>query len=145
MSRETNSASSPKRELQNLVSVLGSCCSLRRPVLELSDRDSRLGESGSPKRGRDGNLYHFSSNPHPGEARWASLSEIEVLAWANRHGLSENGAESCFCALFGLFACYFVKDRNYMLVFVVFGLEGLSPIGVWDVLDGWTHDGHGIG
>jgi len=30
-----------------------------------------------------------------------------------------------------------------MLVLVVFGLEGLSPIGVWDVLDGWTHDGHG--
>jgi len=27
----------------------------------------------------------------------------------------------------------------------VFGLEGLSPIGVWDVLDGWTHDGHGTG
>jgi len=26
---------------------------------------------------------------------------------------------------------------------VVCGLEGLSPIGVWDVLDGWTHDGHG--
>jgi len=31
-----------------------------------------------------------------------------------------------------------------MLVFAVFGLEGLSPIGVWEVLDGWTHDGHGI-
>jgi len=28
---------------------------------------------------------------------------------------------------------------------VVFGLEGLSPIGVWDVLGGWTHDGHGTG
>jgi len=27
----------------------------------------------------------------------------------------------------------------------MFGLEGLSPIGVWDVLDGWTHDGHGTG
>jgi len=27
----------------------------------------------------------------------------------------------------------------------MFGLEGLSPIGVWDVLGGWTHDGHGIG
>jgi len=24
----------------------------------------------------------------------------------------------------------------------VFGLEGLSPIEVWDVLDGWTRDGH---
>jgi len=30
-----------------------------------------------------------------------------------------------------------------MLVVAVFGLEGLSPIRVWDVLDGWTHDGHG--
>jgi len=25
------------------------------------------------------------------------------------------------------------------------GREGLSPIGVWDVLDGWTHDVHGTG
>jgi len=32
-----------------------------------------------------------------------------------------------------------------MHVVVVFGLEGLSPIGVWGVLDGWTHDGHGTG
>jgi len=23
----------------------------------------------------------------------------------------------------------------------MFGLEGLSPLGVWDVLGGWTHDG----
>ena len=28
------------------------------------------------------------------------------------------------------------------LIFV-FGLDGLSPIGVWDVLGGGTHDGHG--
>jgi len=28
---------------------------------------------------------------------------------------------------------------------VVFGLEELSPIGVWDVLGGWTHDRHGTG
>jgi len=27
----------------------------------------------------------------------------------------------------------------------VFRLDGLSPIGVWDVLSGWTHDGDGIG
>jgi len=27
----------------------------------------------------------------------------------------------------------------------MFGLEGLSPIGVWDGLGGWTHDGHGTG
>jgi len=37
----------------------------------------------------------------------------------------------------GLFDCEFLKCRNYMLVFVVFGLEGLSPIWVWDVLYGW--------
>jgi len=29
-----------------------------------------------------------------------------------------------------------------MLVFVVFGLDGLSQIGVWDMLIGGTHDGH---
>jgi len=28
---------------------------------------------------------------------------------------------------------------------VVFGHEGLSSIGVWDVLGGWTHDGQGTG
>jgi len=27
----------------------------------------------------------------------------------------------------------------------VFGLEGLSPIKVWDVLGGWTHDGYVTG
>jgi len=30
-------------------------------------------------------------------------------------------------------------------MWLVFGLEGLSPIGVWDVLGGWTHDGHETG
>jgi len=25
----------------------------------------------------------------------------------------------------------------------VFGLDGLSPIGIWDVLGGGMHDGHG--
>jgi len=30
-----------------------------------------------------------------------------------------------------------------MHVFMVFGLEGLSPIGARDVLVGGTHDGHG--
>jgi len=28
---------------------------------------------------------------------------------------------------------------------VVCGLDRLSPLGVWDVLGGWTHDGHGTG
>ena len=36
----------------------------------------------------------------------------------------------------------FPRLRKLLHVFVMFGLEGLSPIGVWDVLDGWTHDGH---
>jgi len=36
----------------------------------------------------------------------------------------------------------FLKYRKYVHV-VVCELEGLSPIGVWDVLGGWTHDGHG--
>jgi len=45
--------------------------------------------------------------------------------------------------MYGLFVCEFLNYKNYMLVFVGFGLHGLSPIGVWDVLDGWTHDGHG--
>ncbi|QCE06165.1 somatic embryogenesis receptor kinase 1 [Vigna unguiculata] len=38
--------------------------------------------------------------------------------------------------------------RDVVVVYacgVMFGLEGLSPIGVWDVLGGWTHDGHGTG
>jgi len=40
------------------------------------------------------------------QAKLFSLSETEVLAWANRHGLSENGEEPCSYALFGLFASY---------------------------------------
>jgi len=39
----------------------------------------------------------------------------------------------------------FPRLRKLLHVFVMFGLEGLSPIGVWDVLDGWTHDGHETG
>jgi len=27
----------------------------------------------------------------------------------------------------------------------MFGLEGLSLVGVWDVFGGWTHDGQGTG
>jgi len=36
------------------------------------------------------------------QTRWASLSETGVLAWVNRHGLSENGEEPCSYVLFGL-------------------------------------------
>ena len=35
-------------------------------------------------------------------------------------------------------------ERLSSLTFV-FGLDGLSPIGVWDVLGGGSHDGHGTG
>jgi len=27
----------------------------------------------------------------------------------------------------------------------MFGPDGLIPLGIWDVLGGWTHDGHGTG
>jgi len=42
------------------------------------------------------------------------------------------------------FGCY-TMVRLYMHVLWCVGLEGLSPLGVWDVLGGWTHDGHGTG
>ena len=48
----------------------------------------------------------------------------------------------CFMCWFGY---SFLTIGSYMYAFVVVGLEGLSRIGVWDVLDGWTHDGHGTG
>jgi len=44
--------------------------------------------------------------------------------------------------------CLYVRFGSLILcvgclcICVVFGLEGLSPVGVWDVLGGWTHDGH---
>jgi len=44
---------SPKRKLQNLVPGSGSRFSLRRLRAVLSDRFSRSGKEGSPKRGRD--------------------------------------------------------------------------------------------
>ena len=61
---------SPKRELQNLGSVLESRCSLKRPVLKLSDRDSRLGENGSPKQGRDGEFGPFERDFSPRREVW---------------------------------------------------------------------------
>jgi len=50
--------------------------------------------------------------------------------------------------------CFYVLESVFWLFIpwlgvyacsVMFGLEGLSPLGVWDVLGGWTHDGHGTG
>jgi len=77
------------------------------------------------------------------QARWGGLSEADGLAWAKSSSLSECTTSLCLWVMYGLFVCEFLKYRNYMPVFVVFWLDGLSPIGVWDVLDGWTHDGHG--
>jgi len=37
------------------------------------------------------------------------------------------------------------KDKIVYACSVMFGLEGLSPLGVLDVLGGWTHDGHESG
>jgi len=44
---------SPRRELQEFIQGLGSSNSLKRPRLGLSETQSRSGESGSPKRGRE--------------------------------------------------------------------------------------------
>jgi len=37
----------------------------------------------------------------------------------------------------------FPKSIGIICMCLCCWLEGLSPIGVWDVLDGGTHDGHG--
>ena len=58
---------SPKRELQNLVSGFSSRYSLRRPVSVLSDEDSRLGESGSPKQVREEACTILSATSCPGK------------------------------------------------------------------------------
>jgi len=51
---------------------------------------------------------------------------------AKSSSLSEYTMSFKFLCNVGLFDCEFLKCRNYMLVFVVFGLEGLSPIGAWN-------------
>ena len=61
---------SPKRELKNLVSGFRSRCSLRRPGLVLSDEDSRLGKSGSPKRVREEAYTILSATSRPCERFW---------------------------------------------------------------------------
>ena len=47
---------------------------------------------------------------------------------------------ACYCLLF----CWLFSELEGLssLTFVI-GLEGLSPIGVWDVLGGGAHDGQG--
>ena len=77
--------------------------------------------------------------------RWTSLSEAEGLAWARVPGLSKFMRFPMFvCAcMCGLATFSYVK--GVYACGVVFRLKGLSPIGVWDVFDSWTHDGHGTG
>jgi len=48
------------------------------------------------------------------------------------------------CACECVFWMFIIRIDLYPCV-VVCGLERLSPLGVWDVLGGWTHDGHGTG
>ena len=54
------------------------------------------------RRARLSEMTRYSHCYMLAQARWASLSETETLAWANWYGLSKNGTESCVCALFGL-------------------------------------------
>ena len=44
-----------------------------------------------------------------------------------------------------LFVVWISGLEGLSLLTFVLGLDGLSPIGVWDVLGGGTHDGHGNG
>ena len=73
------------------------------------------------------------------QARRTSLSEAEGLAWARVLGLSEFmrivHVCVCLCVWFG----YFTLSIGSICMWCVFGLEGLSPIGVYDVIDGCTH------
>jgi len=39
----------------------------------------------------------------------------------------------------------FIIRIKCICMWLMVGFDGLSPIGVWDVLEGWTHDGHGTG
>ena len=107
---ETNSASfaqaSPSRlsrSCRTSILFLGSRYSLSRPVLELSDKDSRLGESGSPKRGRDQNLYHFERDFS--SRREVLSSELWTLSPKRVHEVelmhfSSNPRPSEVCVLF---------------------------------------------
>ena len=51
--------------------------------------------------------------------RWTHLGKTP--------GLSENGVKSGLCVLFEMVWLIFHNYGNYRHVFVVFGLEGLSP------------------
>jgi len=60
-------------------------------------------------------------------ARWVSLREAHGLAWAKSPSLGENVAFFVLRMLFELVCLLFQNSRNYMLVVVMFWLEGLSP------------------
>jgi len=100
-SRSGESISS-KRELQNLISGFGSRCSLRRPGCNLSDRHSRLGENGSPKRGRDENLHHFERDFSSKREVWvlsyghSRLSEFTKLNWCISHWILVQARCVCY-------------------------------------------------
>ncbi|QCE03109.1 hypothetical protein DEO72_LG8g1130 [Vigna unguiculata] len=73
--------------------------------------------------------------------------------WVLSDGHSRPGESDSPKRVFEVQWCCFVETssrraRSGEVVYacgVVFGLGGLSPIRVWDVLGGWTHDGHGTG
>ena len=66
-----------------------------------------------------------------------------MLGWATTNGLSEKGLEAKILYMVCIVCLVFPRLRKLSECVCGVGLEGLSPIGVWDVLDGWTHDGHG--
>ena len=110
---------SPRRELQESIQCLDSSNSLRRPRLGLGEIQSRLGEIGSPKRGRGSSL---------GEQAW----------------LKREWRGATFLCTIWTVCLVFPRLRKLFACVCGVGLEGLSLRGVWYVLDGWTHDGHGI-
>jgi len=58
---------SPRRELQESFQCSYSSISLRRPRLGLGEIQSRLGEIGSPKRGREETWLVSRAKTRPGE------------------------------------------------------------------------------
>ena len=72
------------------------------------------------------------------QLRRDKCTRLGEQAWLKREW---RGARSlCIVVLNGL---VFPRLRKLFACVCGVGLEGLSPIGVWDVLDGWAHGGHG--
>ncbi|QCD99686.1 hypothetical protein DEO72_LG7g970 [Vigna unguiculata] len=75
----------PRRELQESIQRSESSISLRRPGWGLDETQSRLGETCSPKRDHDENLYHFERDISPrrevlSSERWTLSPRREWLA-----------------------------------------------------------------